>query len=241
MTNMKRFFPIFLVCFSLFFPSLAFSKVWQWKDDEGRIHLTPVYDDIPMGYRSQAKEILSEEEKIQDRRTRTRRKPRKDPKKEEPQFRIMYQWENENGVLQTTDDISMIPSQFRDKTREIKIPFDKKAKARERRNKFTRYRTPPPTDTTKKKVVDRFGHDKRWWQARKKSLKDQMANKQAQLEEVEEQRVEARRFNRHTDERTHLKTINNLKQEIADLNRSIKVDLPEEARQAGAFPGWLRD
>ena len=239
---MKRFFPIFIICFSLFFPSLTFSKVWQWKDDEGRIHLTPNYDDIPMGYRSQAKEILSEEEKLKERKIRTRRKSRKDPKKqEEPEYRTMYQWENEAGVLQTTDDISTIPSQFRDGAREIKIPLDKKAKARERRNKFTRYRTPPPTTTTQKKVVDKFGHDKRWWQARKKSLKNQLANKEAQLEEVEKQRIEARRFNRHAEERTHIKTIDNLKEEIADLEKSINVDLPEEARQAGAFPGWLRD
>ncbi len=103
---------------------------------------------------------------------------------------------------------------------------------------YPKISVPPPVEEGK--VLDNSGHDKEWWQAREKKLVDELAEKVVQLEEVRRKWYNSRIFNRHTEARTHLKTMEALENELADLQKTIEVDLPKEARKAGAYPGWLR-
>ena len=104
---------------------------------------------------------------------------------------------------------------------------------------YSKISAPPPAE--EEKVLDNFGHDKEWWQAREKKLVDQLAEKVTKLKEIRSKWYSSRIFNRHAEARTHLKTMEALETEITDLKKTIEVDLPNEARKAGAYPGWLRE
>ncbi|HXZ26292.1 MAG TPA: hypothetical protein VEI24_08740, partial [Nitrospiria bacterium] len=93
---------------------------------------------------------------------------------------------------------------------------------------------------------DHNGHDKAWWQARVQELKDQRAELVEQRKQLEKKSNEIQYFGRQTygelNEVQQLRDqINDLVDQIKAIDQQLSTDLPNEARLAGAPPGWLRD
>jgi hypothetical protein len=167
-----------------------------------------------------------------------------------PAAAAMYQWTTPDGVIGLTDDPGRIPDQYRSTAKpyqapEIEPPLNRPAAK-------TVTPAPSPSMTARESVappaaeVDQHGHDRAWWLARVQALTDQRAGLVDEQNTVEQKFNQLHYFGRETPEELSLQQT--LRQELDDLTTRIaKIDqqltsgLPDEARRAGAPPGWLRN
>jgi hypothetical protein len=159
----------------------------------------------------------------------------------------MYQWTTPDGTIGLTDDPGRIPDQYR-------------ATAKPYQNPETRPSVKqPPAGATAPEAsssvatnapaaadVDQNGHNRAWWRERIQSLTNERADLTSQRDALNQKYNQLHYFGRETiEERTLQQTLrkqlDDLTQGIDDINHQLTSGLPDEARQAGAPPGWLRN
>ncbi len=106
--------------------------------------------------------------------------------------------------------------------------------------------TPPRTSTTTK--TDDNGHDERWWNARVQPLVEKLnrATRQLETARARARAISAEMQRSGTPARVAARKLQSVATEVD--RRAVEVvnarralgDLEEEARKAGALPGWLR-
>jgi hypothetical protein len=93
---------------------------------------------------------------------------------------------------------------------------------------------------------DKYGRDEEYWRRKAANLRLKLRKQQddhdlvvRQIEEQSEERPRKTAGKKRSTalDRKKLK----LEKEIAQTTRMLEVDLPEEARRADAYPGWLRE
>lgn len=101
------------------------------------------------------------------------------------------------------------------------------------------------TAPTVKEHKDKYGHGEEWWRRRAEKLRSELRDLQddydlvlRQEREQEEQGVIGRK--KKSGKKYGSKKMQ-LEKKIARVRRQLNEDLPEEARKAGAYPGWLRE
>lgn len=161
-----------------------------------------------------------------------------------PAAAAMYQWTTPDGVIGLTDDPGRIPEQYRATARPYQNP-----------------ETQPPVKqrpagaagpdsssvaTNAAADVDQNGHDQAWWHERVQSLIDERTDLTSQRNALNQKYNQLHYFGRDTIgelnlQQTLYKQIADLTQEIDTINQQLTSGLPDEARQAGAPPGWLRN
>jgi len=164
-----------------------------------------------------------------------------------PATAVMYQWTTPEGVIGLTDDPGRIPEQYRATAK----PYGNAAPAPAPKQTPTPTAKPQPIPATAAPespapAVDNNGHGRDWWQARVQELRDQRADLVRQQAEAEKKFNEIHYFGRETY--GELQLAQTLRQRADDLGKQIDaVDqqltsgLANEARQAGAPVGWVRD
>jgi hypothetical protein len=160
-----------------------------------------------------------------------------------------YKWTTPDGSIGLTDDPGRIPPKYRATAKPV-IPGDVPVSTvKPSANPVQAPSSPSDSGGGQDATiphVDHNGHDKAWWQARVQELKDQRAELVEQRKQAEKKSNEVQYFGRQTYGELHeveqlRQEIDNIANQIKDIDQKLNTDLPNEARQAGAPPGWLRD
>jgi hypothetical protein len=151
-----------------------------------------------------------------------------------------YRWIDQEGKENFTNELKTIPPEYREgaekvATDEARVSVGDKAAVRQ----------------AKKKSVgdhkDRYGRGEEYWRKKASTLRRKLQDQQDEHAAVEKQIADLEAKHQGTSgtknkKRTGLeKKKEKLEKDIAKTKRSLEVDLPEEARKADAYPGWIRE
>lgn len=146
----------------------------------------------------------------------------------------IFGWLDDDGTPHFTNIPSRIPPVYRDRAEVLSVPDLPRVKPLA---PLVSIKPPPKRDL--------HGHDERWWreQVHKwQSRKEEMARRLAELDKkLGRLRFENKTvFSKEAETGRLLREIEKMKQEIRKAEEVLQTALPEEARKAGAPPGWLR-
>lgn len=146
----------------------------------------------------------------------------------------IFRWLDEDGTPHFTNVPSRIPPAYREHAEIQSLPDLPVVKP-----------IAPLGSITRSANVDLNGHDERWWKQRIQEWRSRKRELIIQLTEAEKAlgrlRFENKAvFFREAESRQLLRKIEKMKQEIRKTEAALQTALPEEARKAGAPPGWLR-
>jgi len=165
-----------------------------------------------------------------------------------PTAAATYQWTTPDGSIGLTDDPGRIPDQYRSTAKPYggveASPPQPPATAPPTKPHSSVATTTPAVSSDAN--VDQNGHDQAWWQARVQALNDQRTDLTKQRSEIEQKFNQLHYFGRETIEELALQQklrqqLDDLTSEINAINQQLTSSLPDEARRAGAPPGWLRN
>src|SRR3569832_951912 len=105
-----------------------------------------------------------------------------------PALAQVYQWEDEEGTVQMTDDLQKVPEKYRERAREIILPKKKEGSASPDRPEDS-----GPFILSEK--VDNQGHNREWWQERLKGWRQKRAQAEEKLAEANGRLGQIRRVN----------------------------------------------
>lgn len=154
-----------------------------------------------------------------------------------------YKWVDGDGKEYYTNDPAHIPQQYRNDAVAVETHDDRVSIG----NK-TRPATGAATSSTAvKEHKDKHGRGEEYW--RKKAanlrlkLRDQQDDYSLLLKQLEVEDQNPKKLHRKKKEsRSSLeKKKMKLEKDMAKTRRALEVDLPDEARRADAYPGWIRE
>jgi hypothetical protein len=154
---------------------------------------------------------------------------------------VFYKWIDHDWVVHLTDDLAKIPKNHRDGGQEIVVSGEP--------NRPVPQTSPSPESEAEKGKpsgdLDLKGHDRQWWQSRMQEWRNRKANAEGKLADARD-RLRRERFSdanvgTYQRQRDIADEISNYEEQIREAERMLTDELPEEARKAGAPPGWLRE
>jgi len=166
----------------------------------------------------------------------------------------IYSWTDRGGISHYSDDISKVPTEYQDQARAKKIPDSQEPAMEQGGNQ------PGPDSTPKYKKekkaakkgsydpedTDSSGRGEAYWHNRAESLRQRLKDLQEEYESLssQEKECESKSYNAYGKKRMDCTSYQRYKERtnitIERTRRQLEVDLPDEARKAGAYPGWLR-
>ena len=125
-----------------------------------------------------------------------------------------------------------------------KEPASPASPSPEKRKESMEKQTPLGTEEVPGEQLDFNGHNREWWQARFRDL-------QEKKNDLLLQKLDAKRrldlvppymlgLSTGSERMVIIEEIDTLKEMLQIVDQTINSDLPEEARKAGAPPGWVR-
>lgn len=145
-----------------------------------------------------------------------------------------YKWIDEEGVIHLTGDFQKIPESYRSQAEKVEPPPPSRAPSM------------PAPSLPPKEEVDSQGHGKEWWRNRVKEWEGKRDRVTARIGELNLEFTDLQSKMITLGER--IQERNRISQEIGleeekkrEAERTLNDVLPEEARKAGAPPGWLRE
>ena len=165
-----------------------------------------------------------------------------------PLFADVYSYTDKQGNLHFVDSEAKIPPEYRKNTRTIEMPSRPAPPAPEPalvdplppENGSAPAPSENQGEETRPIERDSNGHDEKWWRSRKEKLERRKRELEEELEKFDEAAlIVAQGFYSRSALHEREQKKERLRKELAGVNEKI-VALREEARQAGAPPGWLR-
>jgi Domain of unknown function (DUF4124) len=159
---------------------------------------------------------------------------------------VTYQWTDADGVIHFTDDPGQIPETFRDSAQQI-LHLDEPQKSP---SKAPEAQSQPETQPERPRVprpeaVDSNGHNRDWWQQRVKEWQSMKADAQAKLADAQERLGRARYLDSTPAQSKKVQEISaeisKYEKEVREADHMLTDGLSDEAREANAPPGWLRE
>jgi len=151
-----------------------------------------------------------------------------------------YKWVDRDGREFITNEKEKIPAEYRGTAKPVEVRDDRVNVSRS-------------TVTDKGKPVkieehkDKYGRDERYWRKRADNLRRQLREQEDQRELlVKQEKDDAADPKKSASSRKKANSSRDKKKakidkKITKLTRELEVDLPEEARKADAYPGWIRE
>ncbi len=153
----------------------------------------------------------------------------------------LYQWTDDKGVAHITDELGKVPKKYRDKALQLESPAEGGA-AQGRTERAA------PSDYTREE--QREAAQKAYWQQRMKEAKQRLADAEQRYRELEQKRndllgrwggVASGRLQEREEAERIRQEMQQVQHEIDEARNQVEVVIPDEARKAGAEPGWLRE
>lgn len=154
----------------------------------------------------------------------------------------VYRWQDDQGHVGFTDNPENIPEKYRQSATQL----DGTSTPQKPQTDITPT-VPPSTDANENAaVLDDQGHDEQWWRARVQELhqrkkvllaeKESLTTNMDPLGNLGLGSIEANQKSKEIKDR-----LGQIDSEIEEIEYDLNVLLPEEAREANAPPGWLRE
>ena len=152
-----------------------------------------------------------------------------------------YKWVDRSGREFITNDKEKIPAEYRGAAKPMEVRDDRVSVGKD-----------PVADKNKPAAAqehkDKYGRGEQYWRKRAENLRRQLREQEDERELlVKQERDEKSKTKKRSSSSTNKakssrdKKIAKIDKKIAKLKRELDVDLPEEARKADAYPGWLRE
>ena len=148
-----------------------------------------------------------------------------------------YRYVDRDGKEFFTNDVKQVPPQYRSsamplKTDDSRVSIGDKPAA-----------TGKATGAVKEHK-DKNGKGERYWRGRADKLRMKLRDQQddydlvlKQLDDPEQKTIGGKKKSRAG----LIKKKHKIEKDMAKTRRKLEVDLPEEARRADAYPGWIRE
>ncbi len=150
-----------------------------------------------------------------------------------------YRWIDGEGKESYTNDPKQIPQEYRNSATIIK-PDESRVSVGEK---------PVASARTQAKAgehKDKYGHGEEYWHRKAANLRLKLRDQQDEydlvLKQLDDQDHKPKKLTSKKKKASSLeKKRAKLEKDIEKTRRQLEVDLPEEARRADAYPGWIRD
>jgi len=145
-----------------------------------------------------------------------------------------YQWVDRDGREFITNEKEKIPAEYRHTAKPVEVREDRVSVGQK------------PVAADKKTVKstehkDRHGRGEEYWNKRAENLRRQIREQQDEHDLiVAQEKNEKARSKKSSSSSARDKKKTKIEKKIARLKHELEVELPEEARKADAYPGWVR-
>ncbi len=152
-----------------------------------------------------------------------------------------YQWTDRDGKQFFTNEKEKIPAEYRQAARPVEMRDDRVNMAQQPAG-----RPSPAVKTQEHK--DKNGRGEEYWRTRAEKLRRQIREQQDEHDLIVKQERDDETAPKKQSAKSRKKTQASrdkkkakIEKKIARLQRQLDVELPEEARRADAYPGWVRE
>lgn len=144
-----------------------------------------------------------------------------------------YRYNDDKGTITFTDNPASIPEKFKDKAQVIIME-----KSESQDKKTERYFI-MNQQGGKREYLDDNGHGEMWWRNYIQSWNNKLENAQKKLEENRKKYFTDPTLDVFAKKKLQ-EEIEKNEEELKEAEKMLREVIPEEARKAGALPGWLR-
>ncbi len=159
----------------------------------------------------------------------------------------LYEWKDDRGVVNVTDDLSKVPGKYRSKARSLDQPGPGNT-VQEQQQPQEPSVSDEAADNAAQAEVDR----KAEWQQRMRNAKQRLTNAEDRYRQLEQTKQEltaqwgssgaALPPQEAIDKADQLDgDMDRVSKEISVARDQVNVVIPDQARRAGIPPGWLRE
>jgi len=151
-----------------------------------------------------------------------------------------YKWVDRDGREFITNEKEKIPAEYRGSAKPVEVRDDRVSVGR---SAAADKGKPAKIEEHK----DKYGRGEQYWRKRAEKLRRQLREQEGERELlVKQEKDDESNPKKSASSRKKAKSSRDKKKakidkKIAKLTRELEVDLPEEARKADAYPGWLRE
>ena len=145
-----------------------------------------------------------------------------------------YKWVDREGREFITNEKEKIPAEYRHTAKTVEVREDRVSVGQQ------------PVAADRKTVKstehkDRHGRGEEYWNKRAENLRRQIREQQDEHDLiVAQEKNEKARSKKSSSSSARDKKKTKIEKKIARLKHELEVELPEEARKADAYPGWVR-
>ncbi len=157
-----------------------------------------------------------------------------------PAIAGFYQWTDQDGRQFYTNELEKVPPEYRAQARSVDVRDDRVSVEQK------------PASSSKTRIAaaehrDKYGRGEDYWRKRASNIRLKLRDLEEERDLVvkkigDEEKKPAK--SAASKKRTLAgldKKKTKLERDIAKTRRLLEVDLPEEARRADAYPGWIRE
>jgi len=151
-----------------------------------------------------------------------------------------YSWVDKDGKEFYTNDLEKVPQEYRAQAKPVEVRDD-------RVSVENRPVSPAKVSAAGVEHKDKYGRGEDYWRKRatnmRMKLRDLQDEYDSMLKQERDEEGQPKKFGskKKKSRTSREKKKTKLEKDIAKAKRMLEVDLPEEARRADAYPGWIRE
>jgi hypothetical protein len=152
----------------------------------------------------------------------------------------LYRWVDKDGQEFFTNERAKVPQEYRSTAAAVKTDDNRVSVA-------GKPATPQSPPVEVREHRDKNGRNEEWWHRRAENQRLELRKLEDDLDLLlKKEQAEEKKSTRTSGKKKKSSAGNDrkkmqLEKKIAQVKRRLEVDLPEEARKADAYPGWLRE
>lgn len=151
-----------------------------------------------------------------------------------------YRWVDRDGKEFYTNELEKVPQEYRAQARPVEVRDDRVSVE----NKPVSQAKVSGAGVEHK---DKYGRGEEYWRKRATNMRLKLRDLQDEYDSIlkqernEEEQPKKLGSKKKKTGSSREKKKTKLEKDIAKAKRLLEVDLPEEARRADAYPGWIRE
>ena len=155
-----------------------------------------------------------------------------------------YTWVDRDGREFITNEKEKIPAQYRHTAKPVEVRDDRVSVGQQP----VAPEKKPVTSVKSAEHKDRYGRGEEYWSKRAENLRRQIREQQDEHDLIVKQEKDdeakpkklSSKSTKNSSRSSRDKKKAKIEKKIARLKHELEVELPEEARKADAYPGWVR-
>jgi Domain of unknown function (DUF4124) len=156
-----------------------------------------------------------------------------------PAWADFYRYVDKEGKEFFTNDLKQVPQEYRSSATVVK-PDESRVSVGE--GPAAKGKAPASVREHK----DKYGKGEEYWHRKAANLRLKLRDQQDEydlvVKQLDDQDQKPKKIGGKKKSRSSLeKKMLKLEKDMAKTRRALEVDLPEEARKADAYPGWIRE